>query len=339
MALPPGKIPLNVFREIVLKHVGVKLPEVLMGPAVGEDAAVIKIGEECLIVSSDPVTGAVEKVGWLALQVNANDIAVRGVRPRWFISTVLMPENSDKSSLKKICDQIDRAAKLLEIAIVGGHTEVTPNLSHPIVVGCMFGLAKDGFYVTSAGAKPGDKIILTKGIGIEGTAILATDRRDVVKKSLGVDLAKRAEGFFEKISVVEDAMIAVEVGGVVAMHDPTEGGLAGGLHELADASNTGFRIYEDALIILPETSKICQLFEVDPLQLISSGSLLVIAKAEKAKAIVNALSRKDIEASIVGEVLKKSAGRKIISTDSSARDLPRPQSDHLWAALDKKFSN
>jgi hydrogenase expression/formation protein HypE len=337
LSLPSGKIPLDVFREVVMKHLGAKLPEVLMGPAVGEDAAIIRIGEEYLIVSSDPVTGAVGKVGWLALQVNANDIAVRGVKPRWFISTVLMPENSNKVALEQICAQIDKGAKNLKIAIVGGHTEVTPNLSYPIVVGCMFGLTEKGFYVTSSGAEPGDKIILTKGIGIEGTAILASDRRTIVAEKFGSAFAKRAEAFFDKISVVEDAMTAVEVGGVAAMHDPTEGGLTGGLHELADASNTGFRVYEDSLIILPETSKICGLFSVDPLQVISSGSLLVIAKENEAVKIIEALGRKKINAAIIGDVVKKSAGRKLVSGNSSEKELVRPQIDHLWAALKKKF--
>ena len=337
MALPLGKIPLPIFQDVVLKHLGAKLPEVMMGPAVGEDAAIIKLGKEYLVISSDPVTGAVEKVGWLALQVCANDIAVRGVKPRWFVSTILMPENSDRFALENICSQIDKAAKGLRIAIVGGHSEATPTLVHPIVVGCMFGLTVGGFYVTSGGAKPGDTIIITKGVGIEGTAILASDRRTVVTKKYGSDFAKRAELFFEKISIVEDAMTAVENGGVTAMHDPTEGGMAGGLHELADAAETGFRINENSLPILPETRKMCQLFGVDPLQLISSGSLLITAKSRKAERILESIRKKGIAAAVVGEIVKKSEGRKIVSRNSSTRELARPISDHLWVALNRKF--
>ncbi|HJX24206.1 MAG TPA: AIR synthase family protein [Candidatus Bathyarchaeia archaeon] len=337
LSLPLGKIPLQIFREVVLKHLGAKLPEVMMGPAVGEDAAIIKLGKEYLVISSDPVTGAVEKVGWLALQVCANDIAVRGVKPRWFVSTILMPENSDRFALENICSQIDKAAKGLRIAIVGGHSEATPTLVHPIVVGCMFGITDGGSYVTSGGAKPGDEIIITKGVGIEGTAILASDRRMVVTKKYGSDFAKRAELFFEKISIVDEAMTAVESGGVTAMHDPTEGGLAGGLHEVADAAETGFRVHEDSLLILPETIKICHLFGIDPLQLISSGCLLITAQRRKAERILEGIRKKGIPAAIVGEIVKKSEGRKIVSRNSSARDLTRPISDHLWVALSRQF--
>ncbi len=337
MRLNPGKVPNEVLQGIIFRHLGVKRKDVVLGPAIGEDAAVVKVGENFLVTSIDPVTGALEKVGWLAVNVSANDIATRGVRPLWFTSCILLPERSTENNVQKICNQIDEAARELEIAVVSGHSEVTPGLTHPVVIGCMMGIAEDGHYVTSSGAKPGNKLILTKGVGVEGTAILASDRRSVLAKKLGKRLVKMAEGFFGKISVVEDALIAFRTGGATAMHDPTEGGIAGGLHELADASNTGFRIYENRIHVSSETEEICRFFGIDPIQLISSGSLLIAARKDKVEIIMERLSKHSIAASVIGDVTKPTSGRIIISKTGKKKNLIRPVSDHLWVALAKSF--
>jgi len=337
MKLPFGKIPVNILREVVFKNLGVKRDEVVLGPSAGFDGAVIDIGNKSLIVSMDPITGAIERIGWLAVNINANDVATFGVEPAFFFSCILLPEKADRKTVETICVQMNEAAKDLGMAIVGGHCEVTPRLTNPIVVGCAMGLTEKGNYVTAGGAKLGDKLILTKSAGIEGTAILAADREEQLKKVLKPTMLQNAKKFYDNISVVKDALTAFKTGGVTAMHDPTEGGVSGGIHEMADASNLGVKIFEEKIHIQPETSKICEFFHIDPLQLISSGALLISAKPEFADKIIGELEQKQIHASIIGEFLEKSRHRLILRKNGETQTLPRPISDHLWLALLGEF--
>jgi hydrogenase expression/formation protein HypE len=335
MGFLPGKIPTEVLQKIVFRNLGAKRDDVILSPSIGEDAAIVQAGNEVLAVSSDPITGAEEWLGWLAVHVSANDVATRGVQPRWFNSIILLPKNSTTELVEKICTQMDKAATQLNVAIIGGHCEVTPGIDHPIVTGCAIGVAEDGKYVTCGGAKVGDRIILTKGTGIEGTAILASDRRAELLTVFDEGFLNKAESFFEKISVVKDAITAFRTGGVSAMHDPTEGGVAGGLHELADAANVGFTVYEEKILVPEETHKICAHFGVEPLQLISSGSLLIVAEEEKSAKIISSLSRKGVQASIIGEIIKPDLGRNLVTKAGEKTELVRPVSDHLWKALEK----
>jgi len=335
MGFLPGKVPTEVLQKIVFKNLGAKRGDVVLSSSIGEDAAIVKAGNQVLAISSDPITGAEEWLGWLAVHVNANDVATRGVQPRWFNSIILLPKNSATELIEKICTQMDKAARQLDVAIVGGHCEVTPGIDHPIVTGCAIGVADHGKYVTSGGARIGDKIILTKGAGIEGTAILASDRQTELLDFFDKSFLNKAENFFEKISVVKDAITAFRTGGVSAMHDPTEGGVAGGLHELADAANVGFQVYEKKILVPDETRRICQHFCVDPLQLISSGSLLVVAEESKTAEILDSLSRNGVQASMIGEVVEPTLGRTLVTKAGEKTVLVRPASDHLWKALAK----
>jgi hydrogenase maturation factor len=333
MKLSLGKIPVDVLQEVIFKHLGVKREEVVLGPSAGIDGAVIDITDKSLIVSTDPITGAIERIGWLAVNINANDVATFGVAPAFFLSCILLPENADRKTVETISIQMDEAANQLNMAIVGGHCEVTPGLSNPIVVGCTMGVTDKGNYVTAGGAKTGDKIILTKSIGIEGTAILASDKEKLLKKTINPSVVESAKKFFNQISVAKEAILAFKTGGANAMHDPTEGGLAGGIHEMADASNLGVKIVEKEICIRQETLEICRFFKIDPLQLISSGALLISAKPEFADKIVDRLEQKKIHASIIGEFLRKPKDRILLKESGKILTLPRPLSDHLWQAL------
>ena len=328
----PGKVPAEILQKVVFKHLGTKRGDVVLGPAVGEDAAIVKAGEVTLVTATDPVTGAEEWLGWLAVNVCANDVATCGVKPLWFSSCILLPEGSDEELVERICGQMDKAANRLDVAIIGGHCEATPGLDHPVVVGCSIGVAENGRYVTSSGARTGNKIIMTKGAGIEGTAILASDRGEELLKVFDKQFLKKAEDYFTKISVVEEALVAFGTGGVSAMHDPTEGGVAGGLHELAEASNLGFRVFEERITVSEETRRICAYFGIDPLQLISSGTLLITATEEKAEEIVGKLLKSGIHASVIGEMKAPKIGRKLI-TKAGETEIVKPISDHLWKAL------
>jgi len=333
--LPKGKIPAETLRKIIFRHLGAERNEVLLGPSLGEDGSVVKVGEKALISAMDPITGASERIGWLAVHINANDVATFGVQPAFFSSCILLPEKSTSNMVDRISSQINEAAKSLGMAIIGGHSEVTPDLERPIIVGCAMGIAEDGQYVTSGGAKPEDKLILTKGAGIEGTAILASEAYSQLKKKINESLLQSAIRFYDKISVVKDAILAFNVGGVNAMHDPTEGGVAGGIHEMADAANLGVKIFEAKILIPQETLEICDFLEIDPLQLISSGALLIAARPHSSYKIIEELKRHNIQAEIIGEFLENPEERLLISANGEIKDLLRPISDHLWIALEK----
>jgi hydrogenase maturation factor len=333
MRLPPGKIPIDLLKEVVFKNLGADRTEVVLGPAAGIDGAVLDVGSKNAIVSMDPITGAVERIGWEAININANDVATFGVEPAFFFSCLLLPENADSEIVQTIATQMNAAAKQLGIAIVGGHCESTPGLSNPIVVGCTMGLTEKGKYVTAAGAKSGDKLILTKSAGIEGTAILASDREEQLKKVFSPKVLDSAKSFYNQISIVKDALTAYRTGGAHAMHDPTEGGILNGIHEMADAAGLGVRVFEEKIAVEPETAKICRFYEIDPLQLIGSGALLIAAEPEAEKKIVDGLSQEHIYAEVIGEFNSNSNKRILMRKDDSAEMLPRPTSDHLWIAL------
>jgi hydrogenase maturation factor len=335
MKLPPGKIPIDILKDVVFKNLGAVRNEVTLGPSAGVDGAVLDFGNKNAIVSMDPITGAVERSGWLAINVNANDVATFGVEPAFFFSCLLLPANADSKIVETISTQMNNAAKELGIAIVGGHCESTPGLTNPIVVGCIMGLTEKGKYVTSAGAKAGDKLILTKSAGIEGTAILASDREAQLSKVFNAEILDCAKQFYSQISVVKDALTAFRAGGVHAMHDPTEGGILNGIHEMSDAAGLGVRILEEKITVEPETAKICRFYEIDPLQLISSGALLIAAAPEAADKIIDALCKEHIFADVIGEFNPNSSKRILVHKDDSAEMLPRPVSDHLWIALSR----
>jgi hydrogenase expression/formation protein HypE len=333
MKLPPGKIPVDILKEVVFKNLGAERKEVIVGPSAGIDGAVLDLGDKSLVVSMDPITGAVERIGWLAVNVNANDVATFGVEPAFLFSCIMLPENAERKLVEAISTQMNAAAKDLGIAIVGGHCESTPGLAKPIVVCCIMGMTEKNCYVTAGGAKSGDQLILTKSAGIEGTAILATDREKELQKTLSATVLEKAKNFWSQISVVKDALTACKTGGVHAMHDPTEGGVAGGIHEMADASNVGVKVIEEAVPIQPETTKICSHFHIDPLQLIGSGALLISAEAKSANEIVRNLKHEQIQASVIGEFTENADHRVLMQKDGVTKDLPRPLSDHLWTAL------
>lgn len=336
MKLPHGKIPVDILNEVVFKNLGVKREEVVLGPSVGFDGAVIDVGNKSLIVSMDPITGALERIGWLAVNINANDVATFGVEPAFFLSCILLPENSDRKIVETISVQMNEAAKDLRIAIVGGHCEITPGLTTPIVVGCIMGVTEKGNYVTAGGAKPGDKLILTKSAGIEGTAILASDREKQLKKAISASVVGKAKKFFSQVSIAKETIIAFKTGGVNAMHDPTEGGIAGGIHEMADASNLGVKIFEEKIPVQRETAEICKFFKIDPLQLVSSGALLISAKPRAANKMIESLRQKGIRADVIGCFLEDSHERILIRKNGAKQTLIRPSMDHLWLALQRK---
>jgi len=334
-SLAIGKLHPKVLRRLVLSHLGVADPRVLLGPSIGGDASVIDFGQKVLVVHSDPITGAVENLGWLAVNVCANDIATRGIRPLWILTVLLLPENLTLTQLESITTQINQAAKQLGVAVVGGHSEVTSSINRPVIVTTAIGETISKRFVRTTEAKVGDSIIVTKGAAIEGTAILSHELSESLRKKVEKKVIARAREFIKMISVVEDAMTAVEVGGVHAMHDATEGGIAAGLQEIAWASNVGIVAHEKRIPLYEETRLICRALNIDPLKTISSGTLIISALPEKAKKIVAALQEAHIPASIIGRIVDKKKGCYILRSDGTKLDLSKPVKEELWKALPK----
>jgi len=302
---PVGKLPVELLQRLLARHGGHD-ERLVVGPRIGEDAAVLDLGERYLVVKSDPITFATDEIGWYVVTINANDIATMGATPRWFLLTLLLPEGqADRELVERIFEQVGQACQALNIVLCGGHTEITAGLERPLAVGVMLGEVEKADLVQTAGAQPGDKVLLTKGIAIEGTAVLAREMGERLAGKVGQDVVARGRRFLYEpgISIVRDAEIVRQAGRPHAMHDPTEGGLATGLWELAQASCHGITVDLAQVCRFPETVALCQALDLDPLGLLGSGALLVTASAVDAGRMVQALNAAGIGASIIGEVI------------------------------------
>jgi hydrogenase maturation factor len=333
--LSTGKVSKELLKRYVFNHLGSDSHRVLQGPHIGEDAAIIDLGDKVLVAKANPITGADSKIGWLAVHINANDVATRGAKPQWFMNIILLPDWSDESLLEIIAKEINEACNELGICVVGGHTEVVPGLKRPIVSGFMLGEADKLELVTTGGAKTGDDIILTKGAGIEGTGILAEDFKHVLSKKLSEDVLKNARRLLDEISIVNEALHVSKIG-PNSMHTPTEGGILNGMIEISEAAHVGFKIYEDKIPITDETRQICKALHIDPLKLLSSGSLLIVSNPEKTNKIIRILSELKILAGVIGKITPESENRMIIHKDGVTRVVKTVKQDELYRILDEQ---
>jgi len=333
--LPPGKLPPSLLARLLADTVRAD-PRVLVPPGVGEDAAVIDCGERLLVVTTDPITFATDSIGWYAVNVNANDVAAMGATPRWFFATVLLPPEIEEGAAEAILRQIGQACDELDITLAGGHTEITLGLDRPIVVGCLLGEVARDRLVTSAGARPEDIVLLTTGVAVEGTALLAREIPDRLRQA-GVTEAEvqRARGllFDPGLSVLRAARIAGEAARLHALHDPTEGGLITGLRELAQASGVGLRVDLAEGPVLPLCHKVCQALGLDPLGLIASGSLLMAVAPVDEPALRGALGRAGIAVYRVARVVPAGEGLVLVTPEGEVA-LPEFARDELARALE-----
>jgi len=329
--LPVGKLRAESLQAYLGKY-AVLDSRVVVGPAIGEDAAVIEMGDRYLLATTDPITFATEEIGWYAIQVNANDLAVRGARPRWFLATLLLPEGATtEASVERLFAQLGRACEELQVSLVGGHTEVTHGLGRPIVVGTMLGDVEKAKLVTTSGARVGDAILLTKGIPLEGSAIIARERgAELLRRGLPAALIERARQFLHRpgLSVVPEALLACELAPVHAMHDPTEGGLATACWELAQAAGVGLRVERERLPVFPEGERFCREFGLDPLGTIASGALLVTLAPADAAIVLHAFAREGIDCAYVGQVVPEEEGVVLVASGRSA-PMPRFPQDEI----------
>ena len=297
--------------EALLSRVPVSDPRVILGPKVGEDAALLDFGDEVLVAKTDPITFATDLIGWYAVHVNANDVACAGAKPRWFMATLLLPQRMNEESVSEIFRQITDACDSLDVTLVGGHTEVTQYLDQPIIVGCMLGVAPRDRALSTGDARVGDYVILTKGISLEGSALLAREQAEVLLKGgMNPSLIEEAAGllFNPGISVVSDARIACDAANVHSLHDPTEGGLATALQEVAAAAGVGMVVDRENIPFLPHCVEICKILRLDPLGLLASGSLIITLPPEEAPQLLSALEREGIDARHIGRVTPPERG-------------------------------
>jgi hydrogenase maturation factor len=333
---PLGKLPADHLARL-LAHYALDDERVIMGPGVGRDAAVISFGLPAhggagrfLVAKTDPITFASDEIGWYAVHVNANDVACTGATVCWFLATLLLPEShTDATLVDTIFEQIAGACADLGVGLVGGHTEITYGIDRPIVVGCMLGEVAPEQLVRPDMVRSDDVLIVTKGIAVEGTAIIARERNEELA-GLGESFLERCRGFLYDpgISVVRDAAVATDAGNVHAMHDPTEGGLATGLWELAEAGEVGLVVDEAAIPVLPETQALCAQLELDPLGLIASGTLLLAVAPEDAVLILNALKDAKIAATRIGVITEQEPG-VVLKSPAGKRPLPRFERDEI----------
>ncbi len=331
-----GKIDGSTFSSVILPKLGKKDEHIIVPPMPGIDAGVIDIGDgKVLIVAEDPIFAIpgqpLEMFGWYTVHIGASDIAVMGVKPQYMTYSLLMPPEFSREDLITVVESIDRAARDLGIAIVGGHTGHYPGFAAPTIGGItVFAISRRGEYVTPAGARPGDTVILTKGPAIETAGILSVLREDDLRDQYPGSLVVKAIELVHQMTVVDDALIAMAAGGVTAMHDATEGGVIGGLFEIAEASGVGIEVDEARFIYPEEVKMVCDHFGIDPVAAIAEGSLLITAGPESTDGIIEALRSAGIPASVIGKVTGDPGYRQITRRNGQREKIAMPEQDPFW---------
>lgn len=333
-SLPVGKLPPKLVKKL-LEEISLPAPRLVLGPGIGLDCAVVEGSDALWVLKSDPITFAVDAIGWYAVQINANDIATTGATPRWMLATLLLPEGKASAELvERIAEDLHRACRSVGAALVGGHTEITSGLDRPILVGAMIGEVARERLVTPKGAQPGDRLLLTKGVPIEATAILAREFGERLLAASVVDEREleTARRFLYNpgISILRDAQIAIRAGDVHAMHDPTEGGLLTALWELAQACQHSLWVDLQSVQVPQLSRRICQALGVDPLAAIASGALLLAVAPSDALAICQALLASGIDCIEIGVVLDEAGEPTVWSGAPENRQLLHlPQRDSI----------
>ncbi len=308
-----GKLPNQALARLLADHLEAEVPDILVGPAVGEDAAAIDLGDNCLVVANDPITFATEAIGHYVVHVNANDVATMGARPRWFLVTILLPPESTDAQVEEIFVDVSAACREVGAALCGGHTEICAGLEKPLLVGTMMGTVPSDKVLRTGAARPGDGVWCTKRVPLEATALLAREQPDWARGHLGPTRWRRCMDLLHDpgISVVKEALAAAAAG-ARSLHDPTEGGLATGLHELADAAGVGLEIDLGALPMDADGIALCSAAGVDPLGALASGALLIVGSREQGAAIEAAVRAAGVECKPIGEIRPASEGRKLV---------------------------
>ena len=332
-----GKLELEQIQGLFGAGLGALRNDVVAGPAVGVDCAVVAFGDDnCAVLKSDPITFATERIGWYAVHVNANDIATSGGDPCWFLSTILLPVDAEEEEARHVFDQIHEAARSIDVAVVGGHTEVTPAVEQVVVAGTMVGFVRRKDLVLPQAIEEGDVLIITKGAAVEATSIIANEKAVEISRALGDDVQKRGAAFLDEpgISALKEARI-VRTMGVHGMHDATEGGVRAAVYEMAQASGCGVCLDERAVPVNPITADICSVFDLDPLGCIASGALLAAMPPERADEALAALKEAGIDCAAIGTFLAEGEASVKIGFDGRRIPLEYEPRDEITKLFDE----
>lgn len=335
MILPVGKLPTDTLARMLKAYTSFD-ERLKVGPAIGEDAAAVDIGDRYLLLKTDPITFVAEDIGTYTVRINANDIATMGGKPMWLLTSILLPEDHTTTEVvEEVFRQLSLACKEIGISLCGGHTEITSGIDRVIVVGAMIGEVRKDDLITTGGARAGDDILLTKALAVEGTSVIARRKEKDLEAVFGSGFVQKCRGFIEHpgISILKDAEIAVRYGDIHSMHDPTEGGLATGLYEVARAADVGLIVEEECIAVYPECQTLCMYYGLDPLGLIASGSLLIGINPRDTEKVLEALNNNDVPARKIGKIMPKEHGLKI-KRRNKASDLPIFDRDEITKILD-----
>jgi hydrogenase expression/formation protein HypE len=336
-----GKISPEIFNELIFPRLGATSDSVLVGPQHGVDVGIVEIGGKAVSFTTDPVfivpEYGWERAAWFAIHIIASDSVTSGLRPRLLSIDLNLPMEMTREQLDIVWGTINRECREMGITVITGHTARYEGCHYPMVGGAtLVGTGEMDEYVTPRFCRPGDKIIITKGPAIEASGILATMFPKVIEKEYGAEFSKKAESIFYKMSAVEDAMTAVGVGvrdnGVTAMHDATECGVWGGLYELAQAAGLGARVEKEKIIMEEGVAGVCRFFGIDPYSSISEGTLIIACKKHRADDVVDALAKKGIKSSIVGELTTLEKGMVLVE-ENRETELRHPIVDPFWRAF------
>ncbi len=327
--LPIGKVDPDVLKKLLLDHTR-QSDRVIIGAGIGEDAAVIDMGRRYLVAKTDPITHVTGELGHYAVNINANDIAAMGGKPLWFLATVLMPEGTRHEDLERVFSQLSESCEALGIIYCGGHTEITNSVRNPVVIGQMLGEAAPEHLKPSSGAKEGDDLVMTKCAAIEATAIMAMERREILVDEFGEDLVRRAAAYLRDpgLSVLKEAGIAASFKEVHALHDPTEGGIATGVFEIAVAAGLGAEMEDHLIPLTDETLSLCDFFGIDPLGTFASGSLLIAVAPSATREVIARLKAEGIPAARIGSLVPRDRGMVLLK-GGEAIPLPVYHQDEL----------
>jgi len=321
-----GKVSETVLKRSVFKQLKTSRKEVLVKAGVGEDCSAVQLEPgEAVVMSVDPITGTVEDIGELSVYITVNDLASSGAEPIGILMSILLPPESEEKELRELMQKAEAVCSTLNIQILGGHTEVTTAVTRPVVTVTGVGKVKTEKFVKTSGAIPGQDIVVSKWIGIEGTSIIAKEKEAELLKRFPASFVEQAKRFDEYILILDEAATAMK-SGVSAMHDVTEGGIFGALWEIAEASGVGLDIDMKKIPVRQETIELCEVFDLNPYMLISSGCLIMVA--DNGLDLVTALEREGIKGTVIGKVTE--GNDRLIRNGEDFRYLERPRTDELY---------
>jgi len=324
-----GKISYNLLDQLVISKTGQHRSDILIGPGIGKDCCVIDFGEYVCVLSTDPITGTASRMGYFGVHVACNDVVTTGAELIGILVTIMAPPSSSLNDIDKIMEDVEIGAKELRIGVLGGHTEVTEAVNQMVLSVTALGKVKKDKLLQPGRVRVGDDIVVSKTAGLEGTAILAYDQGEILEEYFGPAFVEKARSYIDFISVAKEGRIAAEFG-ANAMHDATEGGVLGALWEMGQAIDKGILVYKENIPIAEETKAISKLLNINPLRLISSGTMVIISP--DGKKLVEELKKNNIDSAVIGNIIDEKGVWMI--EDGIRKPVDPPGSDELYKAIE-----